>query len=122
MVQQDLAKQLTVVLEKIIFDENELDRVKASLNSFLEGMITAKALKQTILLSRAHIMEDLLDYFVLYIKSIEENAKNSNNGNGTVEKLKKELDDKNHLLESLARRVVDLELQFRELGGSSAEL
>jgi hypothetical protein len=118
MVQKDLGKQLTVVLEKIVFDEKELNQVKASLNSFLEGMITAKALKKTILLSRAHIMEDLLDYFVLYIKSIEEKAKNSggpsNNGNGTVEKLKKELDDKNKLLESLARRVVDLELKFRE--------
>ena len=92
------------VLEKIIFDEDELTELKNVVGEFVKGKVQPRQLKKEILLCRSRILEDLKEFVLFYI-----NSKKQEKERETMDfKLKQELEERNKLLEIVANRVNQL--------------
>lgn len=50
------------VIEKIVFDEGELDELKKDFRNFSKGIITAKQLKQNLLRCRGRMVKDISNF------------------------------------------------------------
>ena len=118
--------EINQVFEEIIFDPSELEQIKHKINDFTNNLITAKGLKLFLLQSRERMYEDFEQFFNQYedhfIKGLLGNGKQNEtqiSSNKEILRLKKELVEKNKLLDNVTRRVVDLELKFREKFGDS---
>jgi len=61
-------KYLNEILEKLIFDEGDLKRLKTSIENVVTGHTTTKQLREQIIESRGKIVERLLEYIPFYIK------------------------------------------------------
>ena len=90
-------------LERIIFDNNELVRLKASVNELMQGEIEPKALKKLILESYARIFREITEYISFYV------AQNH-------KRLSREIEEKDELLEHLATRIDNIFLRLKEKG------
>ena len=92
------------VLEKIIFDEDELTELKNIVGEFAKGNVQPIQLKKEILLCRSRMLEDLKEFVLFYI-----NSKKQEKELETVDfKLKQELKERTELLEIVANRVNQL--------------
>jgi len=98
------------VLEKIIFDEDELTELKNVVGEFAEGNVQPRQLKKEILLCRSRILEDLKEFVLFYI-----NSKNKEIELRTMDfKFRQELEERNELLETIANRVNQLEAKLKK--------
>ena len=61
-------KYLNEMLEKLIFDEGDLKRLKTSIDNVVIGQTTKKQLREQIIESRGKIVERLLEFIPFYIK------------------------------------------------------
>ena len=98
------------VLEKIIFDEDELNELKIVVGEFTKGNVQPIQLKNRILLCRSRILEDLKEFVLFYI-----NSKKQGKELETVDfKISKELEERNELLEIVANRVNQLVAKLKK--------
>ena len=77
------------MVEKIVFDEDQLFQLKEALNQLNANNIDLREVKQVILEQRTEIMESLIDLFFFYINQNQSRVSSSENGE-EIEKLKNE--------------------------------
>jgi hypothetical protein len=63
-------KLLSNLLEKIIFNENDLNEFQTVINNVSSGSYGPRQLKEKIILSRVRILEELKDLFPFYMNQI----------------------------------------------------
>ena len=98
------------VLEKIIFDEDELTELKNIVGEFAKGKIQPIQLKKRILLCRSRMLKDLKEFVLFYI-----NSKKQEKELETLDfKVSRELEERNELLEIVANRVNQLVAKLNE--------
>ena len=107
------------IVEKNIFDENELERLKIAIKNFSEGKTSARELKLLILRCRGRILEDITA-FIFFIKKaqIKNKVNLENNHNQPIlstdveSQLREEISEKSELLETVAQRINRLVYMF----------
>jgi len=98
------------VLEKLIFDEDELTELKNIVAEFVKGKVQPRQLKKEILLCRSRMLEDLKEFVLFYI-----NSKKQEKELETVDfKLKQDLKERTELLEIVANRVNQLVAKLKK--------
>ena len=112
-------RHIEQLLEKIIFNENELERLKIAIKNFSEGKTSARELKLLMLRCRGRILEDITAYIFFIEKAqiknkmISENNQNQPDLSIAVEsQLREEISEKNELLETVAQRINRLVYKF----------
>lgn len=106
-------KVLTEMVEKILFDEVELQRLKTLINEVSAGRTDPKQLKATILNSRANMLGRILNIFPFYIKRIESRREIEQfSGTGANVKFQRDLEDKNSFLQLIGEKLKELELKL----------
>jgi exonuclease VII small subunit len=113
MVSSQKSEDFEQVVEKIVFDEEELDELKIIIRKFTEGKIHAKQLKQKLLQSRGRMVKDIsnfLSFCVDRIKSDDQIAEVpkitiNNQSNQTSIQLQQDLIERNELLTVIAKKV-----------------
>lgn len=112
-------RHIEQLLEKIIFNENELERLKIAIKNSTEGKTSARELKQLILQCRGRMLEDIAA-FIFFIKKaqIKNKINSENNRNQPIlspdveSQLREEISEKNELLETVAQRINRLVCKF----------
>lgn len=112
-IDQKELHMLGEMVEKILFDTKELDRLKTLITSVSERTIPARTLKETILELRENMMNRILQLFPFYNKSLTNQREIDNFGNGGSE-TKKELEEKNSLLEQVGIKLQELEARLQK--------
>jgi len=98
------------VLEKIIFDEDELTELKIIVGEFTKGKVQPIQLKKRILLCRSRMLVDLKEFVLFYINS----KKQEKELEAVDFKLSQELEERNKLLEIVANRVNQLVAKLKK--------
>lgn len=100
------------VVEKIIFNEDELEKLKIAIKKFTEGKTSEKELKQLLLQCRGRMVEEITDFGFFFTKKRTENliqtlkSKQQPFSSTKVElQLKEEIRERNELLEIVAEKV-----------------
>ena len=104
------------VLEKIVFDEEELEQLKISIREFSRGKIDAKHLKQLLLRCRDRIVNDVSQFLTFCIDRIKQEDLTSKFNKECKDdfpiqnniQIQQELFEKNELLKIVADRVNNL--------------
>ena len=60
-------EMLKDMLEKILFDENQLNDLKAGITRLQEGTISVNEFRRIIFMQRQDIFDELLDFFPFYV-------------------------------------------------------
>ena len=110
------------VIEKIVFDEGELEELKIAVRNFSKGAITAKALKQNLLQCRGRIVKDISKFLIYCLvrgrdkdqATVYREPTNSNQSDLTNDQLRQELLDRNELLEVVAKKINALALKAKK--------
>lgn len=112
MTESDDSRHIEQLIEKIVFDKEELETLKIAIKNFTEGKTSAKELKVLLLQCRGRMMEDITDFFLLFaekrIKDQLQTEKSKSRSISTTKiesTLREEIKEKNELLEIVARRV-----------------
>ena len=115
MAKSQMFVNLENTLEKIIFDDNELERLKIAIKNFTEGKTSANDLKRLLLQCRGRMVEDITDFAFFFLKKrtadlmkIIKNKQQLPSQNKEEIQLRKEIKEKNDLLETVAKRVHQL--------------
>ena len=101
------------VIEKIVFDESELDEIKIAIRNFSKGTITPKQLKQNLLSYRGRMVKDISNFLNFCINRIRSDDKASeipknaikNQSNQINIQLQQDLIERNELLKVVADKV-----------------
>ena len=101
------------VVEKIVFDETELEDLKIAIRKFSNGKIDSKSLKKLLLQSRGRIVDDVSHFLSFCIERIKDEdispkAKKPariEQPNQKIIKLQQDLEEKNELLKVVANKV-----------------
>lgn len=104
------------VVEKIVFDEEELEELKIIIRNFTEGKIEAKQLKQKLLLCRGRMVKDISNFLSFCIDRIkrevvateDEKPAKMDLSNQSDMQLQKDLFEKNELLKVVANKVSNI--------------
>ncbi len=103
------------VVEKIIFNDDELETLKIAIRNFTEGKIDEKKLKHLLLQCRGRMVEDITDFTFLFAEKrtqnllqTEVNKELSTTQTKIESQLRKEIEEKNQLLETVAKRIDQL--------------
>jgi len=104
------------MLEKILFDENQLTKLKDGIEEVSTGRLSPKLLRKRIIELRVEIVEKLLELFPFYLKQITVNHKINQ---VTEKKLtstpsSEELQEKNELLEQVAIKINSIYDKLKE--------
>ena len=113
MVKRQESKDFEQIVEKIVFDEEELKELKIMIRNFTEGKIQAKQLKQKLLLYRDRMVKDISNFLSFCIDRIRIDDKASevpkiavdNQSNQTNIRLQQDLIERNELLKVVANKV-----------------
>ena len=113
---------LSGLLERIIFDEADFDKIKGCIRRTLKGEADPEELKKTIIASYIRILQELTKVFPFYYEQmntrydIDDFA--NNKPNATLNTTEIELLEKDFLLEEVGKRVqaIFLKLQSKEEG------
>ena len=62
MTQRQKLQDFEQVVEKIVFDEQELKELKITIRNLIEGEIESKYLKQKLLQCRGRIVKDISNF------------------------------------------------------------
>jgi len=100
------------VVEKIIFNDDELTELKIAIKNFTEGKTNAKELKHLLLQCRGRMVEEITDFGFFFAKkrtaNLMETLRHKQQPSSQIkveDQLRKELIEKNELLETVAERV-----------------
>ena len=101
------------VIEKIVFNESELDEIKNAIRNFSTGTITSKQLKQNLLSYRGRMVKDISNFLSFCVERIRSDDKASevpknivkNQSNQTNIQLQQKLIERNELLKVVANKV-----------------
>lgn len=104
------------VIEKIVFDEGELDELKIDFRNFSKGIITAKQLKQNLLRSRGRMVKDISNFLNYCLDRARDNDQapvdrdltNSNQSDLINDQLRQDVVERNELLELVAKKINSL--------------
>jgi len=113
MISSQKSEDFEQVVEKIVFDEEELDELRIIIRKFTEGKIHAKQLKQKLLQSRGRMVKDISNFLSFCIDRIRSDDKASevpkiaikNQSNQTNIRLQQDLIERNELLKVVANKV-----------------
>ena len=97
------------LVEKVIFEQDNLNLLKLKINQLSRDEITPKEMKQIILNQRAMMLEEILELFPFFIKNLQEidNSRTKSDDNNTSD-LEQKLGEREELLELVARRIQSL--------------
>ena len=104
---------LSALLEKIIFNQKELNILKEKINQVSLKIINPNELRTHIFRARVHIMEELLEFFPFYAKETI-NKTISNGSSENEESLVKQIEEREDLLELVAGRLMSIYNNFKE--------
>ena len=103
------------VVEKIIFNDDELEELKIAIRNFTEGKTDEKKLKHLLLQCRGRMVEDITDFTFLFAEKRTQkllhakmNADVLPSSTKVESQLREEIKEKNELLETVAHRVNQL--------------
>lgn len=108
------SENLYKIIESILFDENNLDTLKNSINSLCKGILSPKMLREQIVDFRLNVVQKIVKLFSFYNKqlttntSLEEYISSPNSS-----QLKQELEEKNKFLEEIGSRVNNISQKLR---------
>ncbi len=107
MANVQAVKYYETLVEKIIFNEDELETLKIAIKNFTEGKTNAKELKELLLQCRGRMVEDIseLTFMIAQRSQAEIPTPQSASPTKVESQLRKEIQEKNELLETVARRV-----------------
>ena len=101
------------VIEKIVFDEEELEELKIAIRNFTEGTVTPKLLKQKLLQSRGRMVKDISNFLSFWVDRIRSDDQTTevpkiaikNQSNQANIQLQQDLIERNELLAVVAKRI-----------------
>lgn len=100
---------LEKIIEKIVFDEEELEELKIAVRNFSKGTITPKQLKQTLLNCRSRMVEEVTEFLNLCIDKARSSSQapvtSSNQAGLENDQLRQEVAERNELLETVANKI-----------------
>ncbi len=98
------------LVEKVIFDQDNLNSLKTKIKQLSRDEITQKEMKQLILNQRAIMLDDILELFPFYINKLQENeqSRTKSSNSNSISELEEKLGEREELLELLARRIQGL--------------
>ncbi|MHA2287694.1 MAG: hypothetical protein ACXABG_02785 [Promethearchaeota archaeon] len=110
------------VVEKIVFDEDELETLKTAIREFSNGKMNAKHLKQLLLQCRGRIVNDVSQFLSFCIDRKKNEDLSSEDDKSAKDKLinqtyihlQQELSEKNELLKTVAKKVNSLAENFKK--------
>lgn len=104
------------MLEKILFDENQLTKLKDGIEEVSTGRLSPKLLRKRIIELRVEIVEKLLEFFPFYFKQITTNQKINEftEKKITSAPLSEELQEKNELLEKVGTKINSIYEKLKE--------
>ena len=112
-MKQKQLQYLGEMVEKIIFDEQELEELKTLITTVSVQKIPARQLKEWIIEKRGRMIIRILQLFPIYNKSLTNHKEIDKFGNGNSE-LTKELEEKNSFLEQIGTKLQELELRMQK--------
>ena len=101
------------MIEKIVFDEGELEELRIAIRNFSQGKISTKQLKQNLFRSRDRIVKDIFSFLNLSLNVARENEQapvdskfaNPNQSSLENDQLRQKIAERNELLEVVAKRI-----------------
>jgi len=103
------------VVEKIIFNNDELEELKIAIKNFTEGKTSGKELKHLLLQCRGRMVEEITDFGFFFAekrtKKLMQTLRDTQQSSSPINvesQLKEEIIEKNELLETVAHRVNQL--------------
>lgn len=116
MITSQRSEDFEQVIEKIVFNEEELEELKIAIRNFTEGNIKAKQLKQKLLKSRGRMVKDISHFLSFCIDRIKnENITSEDNQPAKKNQFKEpdiqlqqDIFEKNELLNIVANKVNNL--------------
>ena len=108
-------KLLSDLLEKIIFNENDLIEFQTIITNVSSGINSPRSLKEKIISSRVRILDELKDLFPFYMnqtnkkQGIEEFVENNQNSD-----LIEELKEKNEFLSDIGNKINNIYEKLKE--------
>lgn len=101
------------MIEKIVFDEGELEDLRIAIRNFSQGKISTKQLKQNLFRSRDRIVKDIFSFLNLSLNVARENEQapvdsnftNPNQSSLENDQLRQKIAERNELLEVVAKRI-----------------
>jgi len=101
------------VLEKIVFDEEELEELKITIRNFTDRKIQAKKLKQKLIQNRGRMVKDISNFLSFCVDRVRDSSHtpvgrsftDSNQSDLVNDELRQEIAEKNELLEVLAKKI-----------------
>ena len=97
------------LVEKVIFDQDNLNLLKIKITQLSRDEITPKEMKQLILNQRGMMLDEILELFPFFIKSLQisDNSRMNSSDIDSPE-LKQKLGEREELLELIAKRIQGL--------------
>lgn len=122
MVKSQENKDFEQVIEKIVFDEEELEELKVTIRKFVEGQLQAKQLKQKLLESRGRMVKEISNFLSFCIDRVRNSdqapeCKVSNNSNKLdldFTQLRQKIEEKNELLKTVAEKINNLVIKVKK--------
>ena len=117
------------VIEKIVFDEDELGELKIAIRNFSKGTITPKQLKQNLLQYRGRIVKDISNFLIYCLErpgnkdqtTISGNIISSNQPDLANAQLRQEIAERNDLLEVVAKKINSIILKTKRKSPAEAD-
>ena len=100
-------------IEKIVFNEGELDELRTDIRNFNEGKIKPKQLKQNLLRYRDRMVKEMLEYLIYCLDQardseqapVDSNFTNPDQSGLENDQLRQKIAERNELLEVVAKRI-----------------
>ena len=100
------------IVEKIIFNEDELEKLKTAIRNFTEKKTGARELKRLLLQCRSRMVEEITEFAFFFTerktKVLLQKVENKRHPSSSIKiesQLREEIKEKNELLETVAKRV-----------------
>ncbi len=106
-------EEIEETIEKIVFDEKELEKLRIAIRNFSQGKISTKLLKQNLIRFRERIVKDIFNFLKYSLDvdqdsdqdPVDRNFTNPNQSGLENDQLRQEIAEKNELLEVVAKRI-----------------
>jgi len=100
------------VIERIVFDEGELEELKIAVRNFSKRTITSKQLKQNLLHCRGRMVKEVTEFLNLCLDKERSRSQvpvtNSNQAGLEKHQLRQQIAERTELLETVANRISEL--------------
>jgi hypothetical protein len=97
---------LRELLEKILFNEKDLTKLKTSINQLLTGTLSSREFKQRIIHFRTFLLEELMKFYPYYLNQYSEKVLFSNDQSKNNHQ--QQLEQRDSLLETIGTRLQSL--------------